>query len=43
MNLLSIQSVSETVTTLPEFSQIEEPAALSFWQLALNGGWVMIP
>ncbi|MDO5570994.1 MAG: MotA/TolQ/ExbB proton channel family protein [Bacteroidales bacterium] len=43
MNLLSIQAVGEAVTAMPEFSQVEEPASLSFWQLALTGGWLMIP
>lgn len=44
MNFLNIQSVTDTVASMPEFSQVaENEAGLSFWQLALNGGWLMIP
>ncbi len=44
MNFLNIQSVTDTVASMPEFSQVaENEAGLSFLQLAMNGGWLMIP
>ncbi len=43
MNFLNIPSVVDTVA-MPEFSQVaEQEVGLSFWSLAMTGGWLMIP
>ncbi len=44
MKLLNIQAVADTVAAMPEFSQVsEQKAGPSFLEMALNGGWIMIP
>ncbi len=43
MNFLNIPAVVDTVA-MPEFSQVaEQEVGLSFWSLAMTGGWLMIP
>ena len=43
MNFLNVPSVVDTVA-MPEFSQVaEQEVGLSFWSLAMTGGWLMIP
>ncbi len=43
MNLLQVTTVADTLS-MPAFSQVAEPeVSLSFWSLALTGGWLMIP
>ena len=43
MNLLQVTTVTDTLS-MPAFSQVAEPeVSLSFWSLALTGGWLMIP
>ena len=44
MDLLTITAAAETAASMPEFSQVAEPqTSMSFWSLALTGGWLMIP
>ena len=44
MKLLNIQTVADTMAAMPEFSQVsEQQSGPSFLQMALNGGWIMIP
>lgn len=44
MNLLTVTTAIADTTAMPEFSQVaEQQAGLSFWSLALTGGWLMIP
>lgn len=43
MNILQVTTVTDTLAAMPEFSQTATEQTLSFWQLALSGGWVMIP
>ena len=44
MKLLQIETLSDTMAAMPEFSQTAvAEESLSFWQLAVNGGWLMIP
>ncbi len=43
MNILQVTTLSDTLAVMPEFSQTATENTLSFWQLALNGGWIMIP
>ncbi len=43
MNFLNVPAVVDTVA-MPEFSQVaEQEVGLSFWSLAMTGGWLMIP
>lgn len=44
MTLFNINVVADTMQSMPQFSSVAETeAGLSFWNLALTGGWLMIP
>ena len=43
MNILQVTTLYDTLAVMHEFSQTATENTLSFWQLALNGGWIMIP
>lgn len=42
MIFLNIQNLTDTVA-MPEFSQVSSNGGLKFWEMALSGGWIMIP
>ena len=44
MRFLNVSTVTDSMNALPEFSNISQPeTGLSFWSLAVAGGWLMIP
>ena len=44
MNLLTVTAAVADTAAMPEFSQVaEQQAGLSFWSLAMTGGWLMLP
>ena len=44
MRFLNITTVADTLSSMPEFSNVApQESGLSFWSLALTGGWLMIP
>ena len=44
MNFLNVATAVADTASMPEFSQVASTdAGLSYWKLALSGGWLMIP
>jgi biopolymer transport protein ExbB len=43
MNLLFIQAQDVALEAVDAMEQIQEEASLGFWEMAVKGGWIMIP
>lgn len=43
MNLLFIQAQDVALDAVDAMEQIQEEASLGFWEMAVKGGWIMIP
>lgn len=43
MNLLFIQAQDIALEAVDAMEQIQEEASLGFWEMAVKGGWIMIP